>query len=461
MLTVRPHDAGQNLLDPVQLNAYISLSRAGFLTSGNPGAVAAGVIFGVILPAIYFGAVVWLVVWHILLSRGTYPPPVYVLYSEEKEAEGHEAERLKSDDVTAVDPSSSKIDDGSHSPNESVDHEKKGAASHGLGHMGHKMFHWFEKYFLVPVVGFKPEEEGHWVPAVPGDPFLAKYGLYIQTAKGPHHRYVHGSFQHRDDGALDRGRFIALGKSRRDKAKHVLQVLGLVVIGLKCVLFTNIMAGMSNGVAPLVPVILLLCLLVFYVAYVRIVSPFAELKDALAEALGILCDTGTFICGIIAISIPVTSTSSIVKLGWAMLAFQVGGMAANIIPPLTDILVLLGEFLTLALASNTPKPEDRFAQVVFDVMARDHGILARKFADRWLVKVHGRGLGERQLTPADLEKLKRAPSVKEVVVAPLKAIQWAGSGIRRTASMARRGSGASDGQLPMAEVPGARKSQIS
>lgn len=42
-----------------------------------------------------------------------------------------------------------------------------------------------------------------------------------------------------------------------------------------------------------------------------------------------------------------------------------------------------------------PSPADRFAEVARDVMARDPHILARKYADRWMVRALGVGLYDR------------------------------------------------------------------
>lgn len=81
------------------------------------------------------------------------------------------------------------------------------------------------------------------------------------------------------------------------------------------------------------------------------------------------------------------------RLGWAMLVFQVVGMIANIAPPVLTLLILSGRFI--ASLFRKQQPADRFADAVWEVMARDPSIMARRYADRWLYRVHGRGLGGR------------------------------------------------------------------
>ena len=63
-------------------------------------------------------------------------------------------------------------------------------------------------------------------------------------------------------------------------------------------------------------------------------------------------------------------------------------------PKLFELLQMGGRW---AWRRRFPSPADRFAAVVRQVMARDERILARKYCDRWLLRVHGRGLNQRLL----------------------------------------------------------------
>ena len=73
-----------------------------------------------------------------------------------------------------------------------------------------------------------------------------------------------------------------------------------------------------------------------------------------------------------------------------MLAFQLAGLLASILPQFCEALVLATQLLLPLIRKKTPA--DRFAEVAQGVMRQDPGILAMKFGDRWLVKTHRRGL---------------------------------------------------------------------
>lgn len=86
-----------------------------------------------------------------------------------------------------------------------------------------------------------------------------------------------------------------------------------------------------------------------------------------------------------------------------MLVFQVIGMFSNIVPRTYQIFEAL--FGVIKKFFWGPKSEgDRFAAAVWEVMRQDPHILARKYCDRWLVKVHQRGLNGRELLPHEIRQ---------------------------------------------------------
>jgi hypothetical protein len=97
-----------------------------------------------------------------------------------------------------------------------------------------------------------------------------------------------------------------------------------------------------------------------------------------------------------------------------MLVFQTANVLVTMAP---GVIKFLGMAWRWAWRKFFPDPADRFAAVVRAVMSQNESILARKYADRWLLRVHGRGLNERalchhekaqQLLPFDLRALRPA-----------------------------------------------------
>jgi pyruvate/2-oxoglutarate dehydrogenase complex dihydrolipoamide acyltransferase (E2) component len=95
-----------------------------------------------------------------------------------------------------------------------------------------------------------------------------------------------------------------------------------------------------------------------------------------------------------------------------MLVFQTASLLLNFCPPVIELLAMAWRW---AWHKFFPAPADRFAAVVRAVMSQNQSILGRKYADRWLLRVHGRGLNERalchhekaqQLLPFDLRALR-------------------------------------------------------
>lgn len=128
--------------------------------------------------------------------------------------------------------------------------------------------------------------------------FLARWGVLFETTKGPRVRYEPGTYDY-VSGKLDRGKPVYISKTRFEKAREVLQLLGITITLFKLVLFADVLAGMSTGVSPVLQVALLLVLTVIYWVYMRAFAPPNELADLAVEIAATACDAGTFICGLV------------------------------------------------------------------------------------------------------------------------------------------------------------------
>jgi hypothetical protein len=205
------------------------------------------------------------------------------------------------------------------------------------------------------------------------------------------------------------------------EATHTLgvsiQLLKLVLFAQLAAVLSSVGSGTSSKSAALWQIIPLLLLTVFYSVYVRLFVPLAGLPDLVGEILNCACDLGTCICGLMVACLPVTRYNELNRLGYAMLAFQVAGFICNMLPTSLDMLGRASHWAWRRLRG--PTPADKFAAAVYASMAQDQHIAARKFADRWLVKVHRRGLNSRplhhhekepQLLPFKLRRLQHAPA---------------------------------------------------
>lgn len=170
----------------------------------------------------------------------------------------------------------------------------------------------FVRYFLSPVFGFHPREGGEWVSTSPYCRFVERYGPLFDNAKGPFVAYMPGSMEFTDSELgsgsrkVDRGRHVpvTIRHPRMARAVEVAQVLGCTMAAVKLLLFAAILAGLSKGVSPIIPVTLLLCLSLLYFFYIRFLCPLLCVVCLINEVISVPSDLGTFICGIILVATP-------------------------------------------------------------------------------------------------------------------------------------------------------------
>ncbi|PRW58310.1 hypothetical protein C2E21_3288 [Chlorella sorokiniana] len=267
-----------------------------------------------------------------------------------------------------------------------------------------RLHRWLLHGFITPVFGYDPAQHGEWVPPQGYDAsFVARWGVLFETARGPEVQYRPGTFEVDPvTGRVDRGELVPVAQTRLARMREATHTLGVSIQLLKLVLFAQLAAvlssvgsGTSSKSAALWQIIPLLLLTVFYSVYVRLFVPLAGLPDLVGEILNCACDLGTCICGLMVACLPVTRYNELNRLGYAMLAFQVAGFICNMLPTSLDMLGRASHWAWRRLRG--PTPADKFAAAVYASMAQDQHIAARKFADRWLVKVHRRGLNSRPL----------------------------------------------------------------
>ncbi|KAK9800174.1 hypothetical protein WJX73_003425 [Symbiochloris irregularis] len=246
-------------------------------------------------------------------------------------------------------------------------------------------------------------EEGGWRPLKrPDSQFIGRWGTLFEDNRGPP-LVMRGATFEKDPvtGRCNRGTLEPhLGRpvvSFRNRAwyRHDLQAWSSALLIFKTLGFAIILNAYTSNTAWS-QIILLMVLAVVYVMYLRFIRPNMERFDLATNIIGALMDVGTFICGIILLSMPDASAGFVSRVGVAMLVLQ----------GISFVLFLLGAVLLINGAVSSlplwrrlfPTPSDKLANAVHKVMIQDHGILARRYADRWMVKALGQGLGKRPLT---------------------------------------------------------------
>jgi hypothetical protein len=281
-------------------------SAAGFLGQGHtPSERAVGAFFAIVLPLVLMGLATWLIVVHVSLvgNKGTV---VYILDADAaKEVAAQEAAAAAAAAAAPAEPIADAEEALSDPEMQSGRGGEGAAASQDGGRAAPPLpaaaaaaaapkprQPWYVRYILRPVFGWNPAEAGTWVDTRPGSTFVARYGLLFQDMKGPKMRQV-------PEPGAERPRLEPAAASARARARDIAQLLGGVVATLRAVLFADVLAGMSGGVNPLVPVTLVMALSVLYVLFFRLLAPPTTVVDLVTEIVVILFEMTAFSAGIV------------------------------------------------------------------------------------------------------------------------------------------------------------------
>ena len=405
----------------VQAVLPLVIAAGAKLYQGNSASqLAAAIIFAAVLPALLLAAATYLVLKHLALCPPRDRKAHYVAPEKKVGRLLQNTETVDSDDLSNEQNCGSIPDKESSSdeagPTPSARQEGEITPQQRIAPPTHirsqselrkpltrreKFKLYSVRYLLKPVFGFDPDEMGEWVSTTQTEEsFVNRWGVLFDSSQGPPIIYEKGTFEW-DPASKTYIRYTPREippENRLQQAKLISQLLATIVTTFKMCLFINLLAafGSDNGPSPLTQVILLLVLTVVYWMYMRFLVPICDIVDLSAEVIATLCDAGTFISGIVLITTSAENTSQIVNLGWSMLVFQLVGLLANVLVPVLKTTAFVLEVgVSLLLKRNSPS--SRFSQVVRKAMKTNPDILLRKYADRWLVKVHGRGLNDRML----------------------------------------------------------------
>lgn len=365
-----------------------------YSSNSSSAELAAAIIFAAVLPVVFIAAAVYLTVRYLALC------PV----------EARKAHYVAPEGAYLVDDGSSTVDDSdtcssSHHTNGTIMSQQAlldEVSNEPSRPVKRSAKFYMVKYVTKPLFGFDPDKMGEWVaPSHTEESFVNRWGVLFDSAQGPAVVYDKGTYEW-DPGTETYVRYkprpIA-PETRLQQMKCIAQMLSTIVTTFKILLFINIMAGLSgqgSNVNPMVQIILLLVLTVVYWAYMRFLVPICDLMDLCAEVVSTACDFGTFVSGLILLFTAPDNVSQQVSLGWAMLVFQVVGLTTNIMMPAIKMTLFVWEVAMSILKKDTQSC--RFREVVHEVILDNPTILVKRYADRWLVKVHRRGLKGRKLS---------------------------------------------------------------
>ena len=326
----------------------ISAAGAAALQSESAGAVAAGVIFGVLIPFGYlFGAGIFLA---LAVIRPTISKrrAVYVVQ--------------QSDDLNLSAPSPAQIETLRHATDPDVLVESSNASqSSSVGletsmlttQMRNNMVEeepvpeepqasrnperrrfsaFMYRWILSPIFGFRSPYRVHdrsqspaWLGRGKLDgEFVKRFGCFFEDAHGPQVYRVRSRYetiQHEDSDTANGGILVSVGV---EGAMEILQTFGIIFAALKMVLFAVIING-PGGVDNVAQVVVLTLVALLHILYLRICVPYRLRVELAAEIIAALCDMGVFICGIILVAKKDWSETERNNMGIAMLVLQAVG----------------------------------------------------------------------------------------------------------------------------------------
>jgi hypothetical protein len=283
----------------------VAAAAAPFYAGTTAGQVAAAVVFGALLPAVYLAFVFYLVVRHVALAEPASRRAVFLLRAPA--AAGGAA--AAGDGASSAEGSTGSSGGGARaSLSESLISGKQsdapgaGAAAAPAARptRGARALALLDRFLFIPVFGWRPAEAGEWVDADPASRFTARYGPLFAEVKGPRAELAEDSgAAAAAEGGRGAGRPAlrpAPPASRAARARETAQLLGVAVNELKVILFANVLAGASAGADPAAPLALLLAVTAASWAYLRFAAPPATRVDLAVEVLETVCDAGESSC---------------------------------------------------------------------------------------------------------------------------------------------------------------------
>ena len=343
------------LLAFMMILPMITAAGAACLQSTSPGAIAAGVIFGIIIPfGFLLGAGIFLM---LAIIRPTISKrrAVYVVEESEAMAAAPTDQQIAMFRESRADVESSQgsgnnlttsmlgqnVRDSMADDNSSEAADSEAATDTETGRRGTQpparrgVRSFMYKWILSPLFGFssphrapnREQAQPAWLGRMKLDAvFVKRFGCFFEDAHGPQVYRVSSRYDSMASPVSDR-EFVGAGilvPVGTQGAMQVLQTYGIIFAAMKMVLFAVIINS-PGGVNNVAQVVALLLVALLHVVYLRVCVPYRLRIELGAEIVAAVCDFAVFVCGIILIAKQDWSSSERNSMGIAMIALQAVG----------------------------------------------------------------------------------------------------------------------------------------
>lgn len=318
------------------------------LVSSDPGALAAAIIFSIILPFAYVGWMSWLL-WNHLLSEKRRPKAVFVHNEDANEA-------------------TEKVVHGSGLLGDTTEKQGLSNCIRSIWSRAWKAISLPCQKILYYIFGFGHLPKGEWLStehdSVDGK-FVSRYGPLFSSSRGPPvsrrlmeidaENAVRAS-QFGPTFSTTKGIYVsrrhmerrsgnAAQTSRYERMIEDSRPFSAVIAQAHMIILALIMASQSatSGTAERAVLGILMGFVLIYWIYLRVALPEAGDWELVWKGLSCFIDGATFICLIILLAVPPTNVIVIVNIGWAMLFLQLSGFLIDALVPVYGTTVELGK----------------------------------------------------------------------------------------------------------------------
>ena len=282
-----------------------------------------------------------------------------------------------------------------------------------------------------------PQEEADWVTTkTQGSKFHARYGFLFEEHRGP-------AIGRRDvtlevdpaTGRVDRGELVILrerpllivphltfeNNRLRVRSKKIyryhLQLTTKLLDIMKTILVGCIVAGVGDTDDNISSIVALIALSLILILLLRIAKPFPSRLDMLMLLLAEVADLIVYTCALFLIIGPDTDEDTDQEIGMALLLSEAFALLA---------LIMEYSILSLGLTMEgydewKSRHQHKFFDLVHKLMMQNEHYLAKKYADRWLVRTFSRGLYGRE---PDRHELHWKVAVKVYLLYGWSGVRW-------------------------------------
>ena len=293
------------------------------------------------------------------------------------------------------------------------------------------------KITLLTLLLGNRQEEAKWVTTTTeGSKFHQRYGLLFEEYRGPATGRRDATLEiDPATGWVDRGKLVALEERplwtlplpklennrlrlRSTKVcRHHLQLMSKLLDVIKLILVGCIIAGVGNTVDNIASIIALIALSLTLTLLLRISNPFLSRFNMSMLLMSEVADLIVYACALVLILGPENDEDTDRGIGTVMLLSEA-----------LVLLVQMMEYAALGIGTGLAGYEKwkssnqhKFIDLVHTLMMQNKHYLAKKYADRWMVRTFSRGLHGRV---PDRHELRWREAVKIYLLYGWSGVCW-------------------------------------